>query len=165
MVSSSARIHFSRSSAPRAWKWNVFPSTVIVNVLSSSSSIPMTAPFSLTHPRRTPRIIFSFDCNKGKNVQLCMQSVLSAHSLTHSWSWALLEKLPIVQLLKNSPAFYGTWRFITMCLHTRWLYKCSYLIRQIQTILVVHNTENSGTSWNIMKLFITMKINSISILP
>jgi hypothetical protein len=35
------------------------------------------------------------------------------HSLTHSWSWALLEKLPIVQLLKNFPAFYWTRRFIT----------------------------------------------------
>jgi hypothetical protein len=34
-------------------------------------------------------------------------------SLTHSWSWALLEMLPIVKLLKNFPAFYGTRRFIT----------------------------------------------------
>jgi hypothetical protein len=34
--------------------------------------------------------------------------------LTYLWSWALLEKLPIVQLLKNFRAFYGTWRFITM---------------------------------------------------
>jgi hypothetical protein len=33
--------------------------------------------------------------------------------LTHSWSRALLEKLPIVQLLKNFPAFYRTRRFIT----------------------------------------------------
>jgi hypothetical protein len=32
---------------------------------------------------------------------------------THSWSWALLEKLPVVQLLENFPAFYGTRRFIT----------------------------------------------------
>jgi hypothetical protein len=31
--------------------------------------------------------------------------------LTYSWSWALLEKLPIVQPLKNFPAFYGTRRF------------------------------------------------------
>jgi hypothetical protein len=30
------------------------------------------------------------------------------HSLTHSWSRALLEKPPIVQLLENFPAFYGT---------------------------------------------------------
>jgi hypothetical protein len=33
--------------------------------------------------------------------------------LTHSWSRALLEKLPIVQLLENFLAFYGTRRFIT----------------------------------------------------
>jgi hypothetical protein len=36
-----------------------------------------------------------------------------SYSLTHSWSWALLEKLPIVQLLENFPALYGTRRFIT----------------------------------------------------
>jgi hypothetical protein len=36
------------------------------------------------------------------------------HTLTHSWSWALLEKPPIVQLLKNFPAFYGTQRFIAV---------------------------------------------------
>jgi hypothetical protein len=41
-------------------------------------------------------------------------------SLTHSWSRALLEKPPSVQLLKNFPAFYGTRRFIavfTITLH------------------------------------------------
>jgi hypothetical protein len=32
----------------------------------------------------------------------------------YSWSWALLEKPPILQLLKNVPAFYGTRRFITV---------------------------------------------------
>jgi hypothetical protein len=36
------------------------------------------------------------------------------NSLTQSWSWAFLVKLPIVQLIKRFPAFYGTWRFITM---------------------------------------------------
>jgi hypothetical protein len=35
------------------------------------------------------------------------------YSLTHSWSRVLLEKPPIVQLLENFPAFYGTRRFIT----------------------------------------------------
>jgi hypothetical protein len=35
-------------------------------------------------------------------------------SYTHSWSWALLEEPPIVQLLKSFPAFYGTRRFITV---------------------------------------------------
>jgi hypothetical protein len=34
--------------------------------------------------------------------------------VTHSWSWALLEKLKIVQPLKNFPAFYRTRRFITV---------------------------------------------------
>jgi hypothetical protein len=39
---------------------------------------------------------------------------LAADSLiTHSWSRVLLEKPPIVQLLENFPAFYGTRRFIT----------------------------------------------------
>jgi hypothetical protein len=36
------------------------------------------------------------------------------YSLIHSRSWALLEKLSIVQLLKNFPALYGTRRFITV---------------------------------------------------
>jgi hypothetical protein len=34
--------------------------------------------------------------------------------LTYSRSWALLEKPPIVQPLKNFPAFYGNRRFITV---------------------------------------------------
>jgi hypothetical protein len=48
--------------------------------------------------------------------------------LTHSWSWALLEKLPIVQLLKNFPAFYGTRRF------TRALHWSLFRARSIQSI-------------------------------
>jgi hypothetical protein len=46
------------------------------------------------------------------------------YSLTHSWSWALIEKLPIVQPLKNFPAFYGTRRFITTL-----LLKLTYILR------------------------------------
>jgi hypothetical protein len=34
--------------------------------------------------------------------------------ITYLRSWALLEKLPIAQPLKNFPAFYGTRRFITV---------------------------------------------------
>jgi hypothetical protein len=41
-------------------------------------------------------------------------SVTTQYSLTHSWSWALHDKLPILQLLKNYPAFYGTRRFIAV---------------------------------------------------
>jgi hypothetical protein len=33
---------------------------------------------------------------------------VAVQEITHSWSSALLEKLPIGQLLKNFPAFYGT---------------------------------------------------------
>jgi hypothetical protein len=36
------------------------------------------------------------------------------HSLTHSWSWALHEKPPVVQLLKNFTELYGTRMFITV---------------------------------------------------
>jgi hypothetical protein len=38
--------------------------------------------------------------------------------LTYLRSWALLEKPPIVQPLKNFPAFYGTRRFITVFTRT-----------------------------------------------
>jgi hypothetical protein len=34
--------------------------------------------------------------------------------LTYLRSWILLEKLSVVQLLKNFPAFYGIQRFITV---------------------------------------------------
>jgi hypothetical protein len=53
-------------------------------------------------------------------------------SLTHSWSWALLEKLPTVQTLKKFPAFYGTRRFITML--TRALHWFLSWARSIQSI-------------------------------
>jgi hypothetical protein len=49
-------------------------------------------------------------------IQQCRVALLD--SLTHSRSWALLEKPPIVQPLKNFPAFYGTRRFITMFTRT-----------------------------------------------
>jgi hypothetical protein len=46
-------------------------------------------------------------------IRVIRQDLIFDESLTHSWSRALLEKLPIVQLLENFPAFYGTRRFIT----------------------------------------------------
>jgi hypothetical protein len=42
-----------------------------------------------------------------------MPGSITDHPVPHSWSRALLENLPIVQLLENFPAFYGTRRFIT----------------------------------------------------
>jgi hypothetical protein len=59
--------------------------------------------------------------------------VLSIYDeLTHSWNWVLLEKLPIVQLLKNFPAFNGTRRFITV--FTRVLQRSLSRARSIQSI-------------------------------
>jgi hypothetical protein len=55
--------------------------------------------------------------------------------LTYLRSWALLEKPPIVQLLKNFPAFYGTWRFIPM--FTRALHWSLSSARSIQSIQVM----------------------------
>jgi hypothetical protein len=49
-------------------------------------------------------------------VYCLITETLKKNSLTHSWSRALLEKLPIVQPLKNFPACYGTRRFITVSL-------------------------------------------------
>jgi hypothetical protein len=42
-----------------------------------------------------------------------LRSFQAKSGITHSWSCALLEKPPIMQLLENFPAFYGTRRFIT----------------------------------------------------
>jgi hypothetical protein len=60
------------------------------------------------HPRRYP-----FKSNCGSSY-MCMASF----TLTHSWSWARHEKPPIVQLLKNFPAFHGIRRFITVFTRT-----------------------------------------------
>jgi hypothetical protein len=55
-----------------------------------------------------------------------------SHSLTHSWSWALLEKPSIVKLHKNFPAFYGTRRIIIM--FTRAFHWSLSWARSIQSI-------------------------------
>jgi hypothetical protein len=52
--------------------------------------------------------------------------------ITHSWSWALLGKPPIMQPLENFPAFYGTRRFITV--FTRALHWFLSWARSIQSI-------------------------------
>jgi hypothetical protein len=68
------------------------------------------------------------DATYGKSMEL-LKMFLIQHSLTHSWSWALLEKLPTAQLLKN---FYGTRRFITV--FTRALHWSLSWARSIQSI-------------------------------
>jgi hypothetical protein len=54
------------------------------------------------------------------------------YRFTHSWSWSLLEKQPIVQLLKNFLAFYGTRKFITV--FTRALHWSISWARSFQSI-------------------------------
>jgi hypothetical protein len=58
---------------------------------------------------------------------------LNSSQLTHSWSWALLEKPPIVQPLKNFSAFHGTRKFITVFI--RALHWSLSWTRSIQSIL------------------------------
>jgi hypothetical protein len=68
--------------------------------------------------------------------------------LTHSWSWALLEKLPIVQLLENFPAFYRTRRFITV--FTRAIHWSLSWTRSIQSIpppSYLSKIAHPPTSW------------------
>jgi hypothetical protein len=74
--------------------------------------------------------IFSYLCH----IFSLLHSILSyLYSLTHSWSWALLEKLPILRLLKNFPVFYGNQRFIIV--FTRALHLSLSWARSIQSIL------------------------------
>jgi hypothetical protein len=53
----------------------------------------------------------SHSCSSSK---ICLSAKYATYLLTYSWSWALLEKPPIVQLLENFSAFYETRRFITV---------------------------------------------------
>jgi hypothetical protein len=62
--------------------------------------------------------------------------------LTHSRSWALLEKPPIVQLLKNFPAFYETRRFIT--LFTRAFHWSLSWARSIQSNILLYTQLRLG---------------------
>jgi hypothetical protein len=76
-------------------------------------------------------------------------------TLTHLWSWALLEKLPTVQLLKNFPIiFYGTRRFITV--FTRALHWSLPSARSIQSVpsyrnlsKIYFNIAHPSTSWSL----------------
>jgi hypothetical protein len=62
-----------------------------------------------------------------------------------SWSWALLEKLPVAQLLTNFPTFYGTRRFITLLTRTlpwylywaTWIQSISHHPVSLRSILIL----------------------------
>jgi hypothetical protein len=58
------------------------------------------------------------------------------HHHHHLWSRAILEKPPIVLLLKNLPAFYATRRFITV--FTRDLHRSISWARSVQSIPSYH---------------------------
>jgi hypothetical protein len=63
-------------------------------------------------------------------------SCLLSAFITYLWSWALVEKLPIVQLLKDFPAFYGTRRFITVFMRAlHWSLSSARLILILPTHL------------------------------
>jgi hypothetical protein len=56
--------------------------------------------------------------------------------LTSLWSWALLEEPPILQFLKNFPAFHGTRRFITVFTRDlHWSLSCARSIQSIPSYL------------------------------
>jgi hypothetical protein len=58
--------------------------------------------------------------------------LLKWFNIRTAWSWVLLDKPPVAQLVKNSSAFYGIWRFITV--FTRALQKYLFWARSIQSI-------------------------------
>jgi hypothetical protein len=68
----------------------------------------------------------------GELIIFWKQAIYITHSLSHSWSWALLENSPIVEPLKNFPAFYRTRKFITVI--TRALQWSLSWARSIQSI-------------------------------
>jgi hypothetical protein len=85
-------------------------------------------------------------------VRLISEIVFHTYILTYLRSWALLEKLPILQPLKNFPKFYGTRRFNTV--FTRALHWSLSLVRSIQSIpshpislKIYFNTVNPAMSW------------------
>jgi hypothetical protein len=73
-----------------------------------------------------------------KEQWFCRESV---NAFTYLRSWALLEKPPIVQLLKNFSTFYGTRRFITV--FTRALHWS--LINAFR--ICIRNVKCNGVAW------------------
>jgi hypothetical protein len=78
-------------------------------------------------------------------------------SLTHSLTWALLEKLPVVQPLKKFPALYANRRFITASQEpsTGPYPSQSNLIHPIPSYLsniyfnIVHPTTSWSSQWSL----------------
>jgi hypothetical protein len=74
-------------------------------------------------------------CDQATRRHIPEDTTLRSHcgeNLIFSINWAFIEKLPIVQLLKNFPTFSGTRWFINVFLH--WSLYWSKLIESIQSI-------------------------------
>jgi hypothetical protein len=78
-----------------------FPNIILLLPLLVSSTIPF---FLWTYQTNHLWAGSTLWCTFKYSVTISSLYVLYA-SLTHSWSWALLEELPIVQLLKTSQHF------------------------------------------------------------
>jgi hypothetical protein len=67
---------------------------------------------------------------------MLLWEIITLKAKNHTiWSWALLEKWPVAQLLQNSPTFYGPQRFIIM--FTEALHQ-SYPLTVVQNPYIYH---------------------------
>jgi hypothetical protein len=95
-----------------------YPSLLLLSILfMSSHKVGGSSPSSLTLLLclQTPQDSRGVSKQKWRRYSdtSAFQITILTYLLTSSGSWALLEKLPIVQPLKNFPTFYGTRRFIS----------------------------------------------------
>jgi hypothetical protein len=97
---------------------------------------------SISKIRRIPGLLFIKFPQSKYDVFLKM----FLRSLTHLWSWTLLEKPPIVQLPKNFPEFYGTRMFITVFI--RALNWSLFWARSIQSVTSNHICLRSILIWS-----------------
>jgi hypothetical protein len=76
--------------------------------------------------------------------------------ISNFMEWTLLEEPPVVELLKHFPAFYWTWRFITVftrALHWSLSITRSTLIISTDLLLGLYSVLPSGFSTNILYTF------------
>jgi hypothetical protein len=71
----------------------------------------------------------------------------------YSWSWTLLEEPPILQLLKNFPALYGTRRFITMFTRAphwslSWATSIQYITIPSYTLKIHFDIVHPSLTWS-----------------
>jgi hypothetical protein len=89
------------------WGWLFYYTCVFLLILSHFQGKPRSSIWTWCK-------VGSRSCTGPIRIEMDYSNSISPRlTLTHSWSRALLEKPPIVQLLENFPAFYGTRRFIT----------------------------------------------------